>query len=296
MSICLFFIAHRRLKKKQPSYNNTTLVNIYTPTRDKADSQKETFYEQLQLVIDQIPKSDTTVVLGDANAKLGKEEIYKEVSGKHTLHELTNRNGEMLLEFAIGNNLTVMSTQFQHKRFHKGAWLAPDQATLNQIDHVLITRKKKDLIEDTRSLRGPNIDSDHYLLKITLSQTLPKIYTMKKRVQIDSWNKSNLNNPTKLLEYRRALYTKLKNQTQSRNVEQEWDQIKRAIIEATYATIQTQGKKQKNEWWDKDCQLAIKEKNEARRIWLQHKTRASNAWYHKKRNEANRMCIKKKKE
>jgi len=63
-----------------------------------------------------------------------------------------------------------------------------------------------------------------------------------------------------------------------------------------YATIQKQSKKQKNEWWDKDCQLAIKEKNKARRIWLQHKTRASNAWYHKKRNEANRMCIKKKKE
>jgi len=94
---------------------------------------------------------------------------------------------------------------------------------------------------------------------------------------------------------RRALYTKLKNQTQSQNVEQEWDQIKRAIIEAAYTTIQTQSKKQKNEWWDKDCQLAIKEKNKARRIWLQHKTRARNAWC-KKRNEANRMCIKKKKE
>jgi hypothetical protein len=201
-----------RLKGK---YNNVTLVNIYAPTKDKADSEKETFYEQLQLVIDQIPKSDTTVVLGDANAKLGKEDIYKEVSGKRTPHELTNINGEMPLEFAIGNNLTVMSTQFQHKRIHKGPWLAPDQSALNQIDHVLTTSKKKDLIKDTRSLRGPNIDSDHYLLKITLSQTLPKIYTTKNRVQIDSWNKSNLNNPTKLLEYSRALYTKLKNQTQS---------------------------------------------------------------------------------
>jgi len=73
-----------------------------------------------------------------------------------------------------------MSTQFQHKRIHKGTWLAPDQATLNQIDHVLITSKEKDLNEDIRSLRGPNIDSDHYLLKITLSQTLSKIYTTKK--------------------------------------------------------------------------------------------------------------------
>jgi len=149
-----------------------TLVNIYAPTKDKADSEKETFCEQLQMVFDQIPKSDTTVVLGDANAKLGKEDVYKEVSGKHTLRELTNRNGEMLLEFAIGNNLRVMSTQFQHKRIHIGTCLAPDQATLNQIDHVLITSKKKDLIEDTRSLRGPNIDSSQDNIKPNSSKNL----------------------------------------------------------------------------------------------------------------------------
>jgi exonuclease III len=160
-----------RIKGK---YNNVTLVNMYAPTEDKTDPEKEKFYEELQLVIDQTPKSDTILVLGDANAKLGKEDIYKEVSGKHTLHELSNRNGEMLLEFATGNNLTVMSTQFQHKRIHKGNWLAPDQTTLNQIDHVLISSKKKDLTEDVRSMRGPNIDSDHYLLKIIISQNLPK--------------------------------------------------------------------------------------------------------------------------
>ena len=66
---------------------------MYAPTKDKTDPEKEKFYEELQLVIDQTPKSDTILVLGDANAKLGKEDIYKEVSGKHTLHELSNRNG-----------------------------------------------------------------------------------------------------------------------------------------------------------------------------------------------------------
>jgi hypothetical protein len=91
---------------------------MYAPTEHKADPGKDNFYEELQLVIDQIPKSDTILVLGDANAKLGKEDIFIEVSGKYTLHELSNRNGEMLLECAIGNNQTVMSTQFQHKKIH----------------------------------------------------------------------------------------------------------------------------------------------------------------------------------
>ena len=84
-----------------------TLLNMYVPTEDKADIEKGKFYDDLQTAIDRIPKSDTLLVLGDANAKLGKEDIYKEVSGKHTLHELSNRNGKMLLEFANSHEYSV---------------------------------------------------------------------------------------------------------------------------------------------------------------------------------------------
>jgi hypothetical protein len=74
--------------------------------------------------------------------------------------------------------------------------------TLKQIDHVLITSKKRNLIEDVRSMRGPNIYSDHYLLKmlVIVSQNLPKLHIKKNRVQNNAWNKSNLKNPTELLE------------------------------------------------------------------------------------------------
>jgi len=202
----------------------------------------------------------------------------------------------MQLEFALGNNLQVMSMQFQHKKIHKGTWLAPDQKTLNQIDHVMISSEKKELMEDVRTMREPNTDTDHYLLKITLNQKLPKIYIKKNRDSAGKWDKSNLKNPIKLLEYRRALYTILSKQTQQQDVEQEWEQIKKAIIETANEVIQKQDRKQRSEWWDQDCQLANMRKNEARRKWLQHKTRASCEWYHKKRNEANRMCAQKKKE
>jgi hypothetical protein len=68
-------------------------------------------------------------------------------------------------------------------------------------------------------MRGPNIDSDHYLLKII-------VYLKKNRDCIGMWDKSNLKNPIKLREYRRALHTKLLKQTQHQEVEQEWEQIK----------------------------------------------------------------------
>jgi len=61
-----------RLKSK---YNNLTLINMYAPTEDKMDAEKEKFYDDLQTILDRTPKSDTVIVLGDANAKLGKEEV-----------------------------------------------------------------------------------------------------------------------------------------------------------------------------------------------------------------------------
>ena len=51
------------------------------------------------------------------------------MTGQHTLHEETNRNGELLCEFAYANSMVVMSTNFQHKRMHKITWLSSDQNT-----------------------------------------------------------------------------------------------------------------------------------------------------------------------
>jgi len=52
------------------------------------------------------------MILGDLNAKIGKEKAYESVTGKNILHDISNQNGEMVCNFAIENNLTVMSTQF----------------------------------------------------------------------------------------------------------------------------------------------------------------------------------------
>jgi hypothetical protein len=61
--------------------------------------------------------------------------------------------------------MATMSTNFQHKRIHRITWLSPDQNTASQIDHIIIIANKKGVIEDIKSMRGPNIDSDHFLVK-----------------------------------------------------------------------------------------------------------------------------------
>jgi len=137
-------------------------------TEDHTEETKEQFYDNLQYLLDKTPKSDIIIILGDVNAQLGKERLYNEVTGQHTLHEETNRNGELLREYAYTSSMVVMSTNFQHKRMHKITWLSPDQNPVRQIDHIIINANKKGVIEDVRSMRGPNIDSDHFLVKAVI--------------------------------------------------------------------------------------------------------------------------------
>ena len=128
-----------RIKGK---HNNVTFINVCAPTEDNTGKTKEQFYDNLQHLLDKTPKSDTIIILGDASAQPGKERLYKEVTGQHTLHEETNRNGELLCEFSYVNNMVVLITNFQHKRIHRITWLSPYQNAVSQIDHIIIEIKK----------------------------------------------------------------------------------------------------------------------------------------------------------
>ena len=129
-----------RLKGK---YSNVTLINIYASTEDHTEEIKEQFCDNLQYLLDKTPKNDVIVILGDVNAQLGKERLYNEVTGQHTLHEEANRNGELLREFACANNMVVISTNFDHERVQKITWLSPYQTTASHIDHIIINANKK---------------------------------------------------------------------------------------------------------------------------------------------------------
>jgi hypothetical protein len=52
-----------------------------TPTEDREGEIKEQFYEELQRVQDRVPQRDLTIILGDLNAKLGKEKNVQPSNG-----------------------------------------------------------------------------------------------------------------------------------------------------------------------------------------------------------------------
>jgi len=74
-----------------------------------------------------------------------------------------------------------------------------------------------------------------------------------------------LQNPEKLQAYNKRANDRLENEEEIQNVEQDWQNIKTAILEAAKETIQMQPRTTHNEWWDEECKEAIKEKNIVRK-------------------------------
>jgi hypothetical protein len=125
---------------------------------------KEEFYNLLQQNVSQIANSDIKIILGDFNAKVGKENVYKRTVGNESLHNETNNNGIKLIQFVISKGLNVRSTVFPHRDIQKEAWYSADGGTANLIYRVLISKRFRSAITDIGALRGSDIGSDHNLM------------------------------------------------------------------------------------------------------------------------------------
>jgi endonuclease/exonuclease/phosphatase family metal-dependent hydrolase len=132
------------------------------PTEAKTGDVKDSFYEEMESVLDRFPKYHMKILLGDFNAKVGREDIFKQTIGNESLHEISNDNGVRVVNFATSKNLTMKSMIFPHCNIHEYTWMSPSGKTHNQVDHILIDRQRHLSVLDARSFRVADCDTDHY--------------------------------------------------------------------------------------------------------------------------------------
>ena len=90
-------------------------MQAYAPTTNAKEAKVEWFYEDLQDLLELIPKKDVLFIIGDRNAKVGSQEIPG-VTGKFGLG-VQNEAGQRLAEFCQENTLLTANILFQqHKR------------------------------------------------------------------------------------------------------------------------------------------------------------------------------------
>ena len=161
-------------------FKKVSIIMCYAPTNTSEEEDKNSFYAQLQSVLDKIPNRDMLILMGDMNAKVGADNTDREREmGRHGLGKM-NENGEMPAYFCSTNSLVIGGTIFSHRKYHKATWVFPDKLTENQIDHVMVRQRYRSSLQDVRVRRGADIRSDHHLvvtkikMRLSTRKNLPK--------------------------------------------------------------------------------------------------------------------------
>jgi hypothetical protein len=78
---------------------------------------------------------------------------------------------------------------FPHRNIHNYTWTSPDGKTHNQIDHILVDRRRHSNVLDVRPFRAADCDSDHYLVVTKVIERLAVNFTF----HIERFNLKKLN-------------------------------------------------------------------------------------------------------
>jgi hypothetical protein len=174
---------------------NISLIAVYAPINpskgQKADMDvSDNFYINLQETVDKVPKGDMLLIVGDFNARVGKEvnQGPGNVVGPHTVDSI-NENGKRMIDFCNLNSLIVTNTFFQHKPMHQTSWMHPGKKVWHMLDYALVNRKFRSSVEDVRVHRtaAGAIGTDHHLLraKVKIHLRSRRKNQQPKRIRLD---------------------------------------------------------------------------------------------------------------
>ena len=103
---------------------NMMVIQVYAPTSNAEEVEVERFFEDLQDLVELIPKKDVLFIIGDWNAKVRSQETPG-LTGKFGLG-IRNEAGQRLIESCQENALVIAITLFQQHKRRLYTWTAPD--------------------------------------------------------------------------------------------------------------------------------------------------------------------------
>ena len=140
------------------------IIGVYALKLSYDDNTKEVFYSQLDQCIWTVPEEDKLIIMGDFNARVGKDHTaWPDTLGRHWVGKC-NSNGLLLLTKCAQHNLAITNTFFQMPLKSKTSWMHPRSKKWHLLDYVICRRRDLVDIKITQAIRGANCETDHHMI------------------------------------------------------------------------------------------------------------------------------------
>ena len=159
-----------------------TIISCYSATNVSEETELVTFYEELSSQVRSIPKHNLLVIGRDMNAQ-----IRKNRNNKYSLHNTSNRNRQLLIDFMIENRLTCLNTNFQKREGKLWTYTCANKSKA-QIDYLFRNRKWKNSAMNSESYSTfEGVSSDHRIVTAKIRLSLRKNATRTATTKHYDW-------------------------------------------------------------------------------------------------------------
>jgi hypothetical protein len=230
---------------------------------------------------------------------VGREDIFKATIGIERVHETSNDNGVRVVNFATSKSLVVKSTMIPHHKIQIYICTSPDGKKHNQINHVLVDRRRQSSILDVRSYRGADCDTDHYLVTAKLRERLSVIKRVAQKFDMHRLDLRKLNDAEVKEQYQVKItnrFAALENCDDTVDMNKAWENIRENIKASAKESLGHYELQQRKSWFDDECSKLIDRRKQAKLQWLQNPSQVNGDNMDNVRREASRTFRTKKRE
>ena len=223
-----------------PHNRYMTIVSVYAPTLASSEESKTAFFEDLRHSLSNIPSADKILLLGDFNARVGRDFDTWDALGKFGVGKM-NSNGLLLLQLCTDLQLAICNTFFPQKLIHKVTWIHPRSKHGHVLDYIICRSRDLRDVCNVRVMRGAECGTDHMLVRGKLKVNIRRknrSYGVSIPMRIDVSKLGDL-----------QVRKDLENAFENVNFDGKWEQFKDTVYE-TSADVLGFRKRKHQDWFD----------------------------------------------
>ncbi|KAK3572156.1 hypothetical protein QTP86_022232 [Hemibagrus guttatus] len=266
------------------------VVSGYAPQVGCELEEKESFWSELDEVMESIPTGERVVIGEDFNGHVGEGNTGdEEVMGKFGVKE-RSLEGQMVVDFAKRMDMGVVNTYFQKREEHRVTYKSGGSRT--QVDYILCRRGNLKEISDCKVVVGESVARQHRM--VVCRMTLMVCKTKRSRIEKKTkWWK--LKKEECCEEFRQKLRQALGGQVV---LPDDWESTAEVIRETGRKVLGVSSGRRKEDketwWWNEEVQDSVQRKRLAKKKWDMDRTEENRQEYKELQRRVKRKVSKAK--
>lgn len=248
-------------------YETINILQIYAPVEGEDEDITNKFYEELQSTIDETRESNgKMIVMGDWNARIGKDkEKGLGVMGGYG-EEILNRNGKRMIEFCIENELLIGNSYWDQRLEERYTFVAIERNARSIIDFITFSRNIQHEINNIMTIPETEIGSNHRLVVANLQSEEIEKEKEKEYTRINIYKLKNEEIRKIFQTETDNVFREIEKTNDKWNIEERWKLLKETLIQTAESLCgkrKINSGKKRTDWWTQEIKDIVKKKKQA---------------------------------